>query len=262
MERKTLKVPIGYICKEAIVSKDGETVELILEPKENKPKVQTYDEKWIEKYFPLIHVSSIFEDDKFFKSYKPRSLKQQTFKERLFKSIEEGVEDFRAPILDPSVDANKKIYYKENSKPGAGKLKVKEWKRAAEEFFPEKNSCIGSPNQRIIFLALIIKELITECNYEIEDAWKAVCDESGRIAHYWDSEKTPQNSFETTGQRKVGKWYDLGNTSKLLYDSQTDTYFESGGNFSLISLYQPLAEVKKLKKGLLRYTGAWVVLSA
>ena len=73
--------------------------------------------------------------------------------------------------------------------------------------------------------ALILKEK----GYEVKDAWKAVCDQSKDLGHYWDSENA-KHDFEDTGSRQIGEWCDLGNTCKITEDDEVGGFSLVGGN--------------------------------
>lgn len=213
--------------------------------------------EYLEKYFPIVRASELSLEDEFLK-HEPRSSSQRRLKKALIEAIENGLSDFRAQRIDPSVKDNK-IFFEKGAKPGVGKT-PRQWKRLAEEFLPEKESRLGTTEQRVAFLGVLIKTLI-EKGYRIRDAWKAVCDRSEKLGHYWDSENA-QHKFEPTGSRQVGKWCDLGNTKKITIDDDIIGGFsEFGGYYGIIGYLNPLGERTKIYylNGVCKYSTGWIV---
>lgn len=73
----------------------------------------------------------------------------------------------------------------------------------------------------------------------MEDAWKAVCDDSRDLGHYWNS-KDAKHDLEPTGSRKVGLFCDLVNTCKILKKWEASGFLLAGGSNGLISTNYPL----------------------
>lgn len=196
--------------------------------------------KWLDKYFPIVPASTLSLDDEIF-HHEPKMKKQREFKEKLIKVINYGLYDFRAQRMDPCLDENGNICFKSGMMPAVRKSMIW-WAKQAKEFLPEKESRLGSEEERIAFLALLMKELIEEWGYSISDAWEAVCDQSSGIGHYWDS-KDAKHDFEPTGSRQVGRWYDLGNTYKIVKNN-TNGFFLAGGNYKRVSDFYPLISMQ------------------
>ena len=195
-------------------------------------------QEYLEEYFPVVKASTLSLKDDFLK-HKPESVAQRLFKRRLIRAIRSGLSDFRAQRMDPSFDESGQICYKSGMKPAVGRT-VKWWKKKAKEFMPEKESRIGTTNERIAFLALFLKYLIEENGYTVSDAWRAICDQSKDLGHYWDSER-PKYDFELTGSRKVGEWYDFCNTYKITVE-ENGTFSLFGGYFKNHGDFYPLAD--------------------
>ncbi len=66
----------------------------------------------------------------------------------------------------------------------------------------------------VAFLGVLIKKLV-ESGWRIADSWYAVCSDSKKIGHYWDSVET-LHAFEPTGSRCICGFCDLANTNKIL----------------------------------------------
>ena len=181
---------------------------------------------YLNVYFPIVRASTLSLEDEFLK-HTPESENQRKFKNRLVEAIKSGLKDFRAQCMDPSVDEKDNICFLANVNPSSNKS-PNWWKKNAKKFMPEKGSRLGTLEERIAFLALIIKYLIDEKGYSIRDAWIAVCDDSKDLGNYKNTERGGKP--DTTRKHQIGKWFDLSNTSKFLYDEEL-------GEFSFISTY-------------------------
>ncbi len=224
----------------------GKEVEVSYEIEVNEPQNQETGpeeikgtKEWLDKYFPVVQASELSLDDEILK-HEPETERQKDFKERMIKAIKSGLQDFRAPIMDPSLDEDGNICYEAGMMPAVGRSAAW-WYGNAQKFLPEKESRLGLTKERIAFLALFMKELIEECGYTITDAWKAVCDQSKDLGHYRDS-KNPKYEFEPTGSRKVGRWNDLGNTYKIT-ENEAARFSSFGGYFFNDGNGRPLAAV-------------------
>lgn len=268
IERKTV-VTFGEKITNVKIINEGTAVEItsILEVLENQEETTISDceqpkatQEYIEEYFPIVKASTLSLDDEFLK-YKPKTEQQKTFKKSLVKAIKSGLIDFRAQRMDPSFDKNGRIYYQAGEKPAVGKS-TNWWKENAKEFLPEKNSREGSTKERIAFLGLLIKYLIEKEGYTVSDAWKAVCDQSKDLGHYWDS-KDAKYDFEPTGSRKIGEWFDLANAYKITVDDEASGFSLFGGFYSSFGDDYPLADVDNFNNsnGNHNDSTGWLVLS-
>lgn len=181
---------------------------------------------YLNVYFPIVRASTLSLEDDFLKHI-PESENQRKFKIRLIEVIKSGVKDFRAQSMDPSLDKEGKICFCANADPSSNKS-PNWWKENAKKFMPERGSRLGTLEERIAFLAVLMKYLIDEKEYSIRDAWIAICDDSKYLGNYNNS--LNGGKPETTGKSRIGKWCDLSNTSKFLYDEEL-------GEFSFISTY-------------------------
>lgn len=197
-------------------------------------------QEYIEKYFPIAKASTLSLEDEFLK-HEPETNQQTRFKNALISAIKSGLSDFRAQRMDACFDEEGNICFKAGMKPAVGKS-PNWWKETAKKFMPEKGSRLGTTKERIAFLGLLIRYLIEEKGYTVSNAWKAVCDQSKDLGHYWDSENA-KHDFEDTGSRQVGEWYDLANTYKITVDDEAGGFSLIGGFFGDNGGYCPLAGV-------------------
>jgi len=218
-------------------------------------------QEYIDKYFPIAKASTLSLKDEFLK-HEPETEEQRKFKNALISAIKSGLSDFRAQRMDACFDEEGNICFKAGMKPAVGKLSVKDWERVAKEFLPEKGSRLGTTKERVAFLGLLIKYLIEEKGYEVKDAWKAVCDQSKDLGHYWDSENA-KHDFEDTGSRQIGEWCDLGNTDKITENDEANGFSIVGGSCSLYGDFCPLADVGRINSPNDVYLSGvgWFVLS-
>lgn len=170
--------------------------------------------------FKRVPASELRLDDAFMK-YKPKTKAEHTFKGLVETAIKNGLKDFWRPVYDPSFDDNSRICYEPGKKPAVDKI-YNWWKENAEKYAPERGSRLGTKSEYIAFLAVLIKDLVGS-GWKVSDAWRAVCYDSKKFVHYWNSEGT-KHDFETTGSRDICGWYDLVNTQKVLAEDK-----ENGG---------------------------------
>lgn len=170
--------------------------------------------KEFEEMFPIVDIENVSLQDSFM-SYEPENNLEKRVKSNIIRAKELGMKNFRKPCMDPSfADDGETIIYCAGEKPAVGRPAVW-WNENAPKFMPEKNSRQIDDLEKDVSLGIIIKYFVEEEKYKVKDAWKAVCVNSKDIGHYRDS-KNPKGDFERTGSRKVGKWYDLGNTCKIV----------------------------------------------
>ena len=239
----------------------GRKVEIQFDIKEEQNgKVVSFSKEYLDEYFPIAKVSTLSIEDEFLK-HEPETNCQKKFKKMLIDAIESGLSDFRAQRMDASFDKEGNLCYKSGMKPAVVKS-ANWWFKKAKEFMPEKGSRIGTTKERIAFLGLLIKHLIDEKGYTISNAWKAVCDQSKDLGHYWDSEDA-KHEFELTGCRQVGDWCDLANTCKITVDDEACGFSLVGGCYFDDGCSYPLAVVFTIDYPgdvFLSSTG-WLVLS-
>lgn len=232
------KAQNGTRFNRATVSEDGQTI--TVECSTECPEANNINSfENFEEMFPVVEASKLSLKDSFMK-HKPQTKKQKRLKDSLTKSIKEGLKDFRRPIMDPSIDEDGNIIFKAGNEPAVGK-KCYWWEENAKAFMPQKDSRQGILKEYDAFLGTLIKYLVEEEKWSVEDAWKSVCDDSKKLGHYWNSENA-KYKFEPTGSRPVGKWHDLANTYKIVGDSET-SFSLCGGCYVFDSYNYPLADV-------------------
>ena len=202
-------------------------------------KTADQESKSFEEKFPIVRASTLSEEEIFLK-HKTKSERQKKLKDLILKGIEVGLKDFRRPALDPSFEGER-IVYKAGEEPAVYKS-PNFWDEELKKIIPEKNSRMGTLLQCAAFLGLLIKYLIEEEGYEVAEAWKAVCDDSKKLGHYWNSDNA-KHAFEATGSRKVWDFYDLANTPKIVKDDSSKSGFTRiGGTCMCGGDFMPLAD--------------------
>lgn len=224
--------------KRAKIKDDGRTVELY--QVDEKDYLKSKEEELFEELFPIVEASKLSLLDVFLK-HTPETKNQENFYNEVVETIKVKPEDFRVPIYDPSFERdplNVKITFLPDAIP-AMSISPDAWKNVALKIMPNKNSRLGSRKQYVSFLAVLIKTLISEKNYSISEAWRMVCDDSAALGHYYNS-WSAKHGIEPTGCRKVIFWYDLANTSKILFDDEKGEFLLAAGNCYIYSYKKPL----------------------
>lgn len=145
-------------------------------------------------------------------------------KKRLAEVIEKGIKDFYRPRIDPSLTADgNEICYVAGRQPAFGKT-YGWWEVKARKFNPERRSRLGTWSEYIAFLGVLIKSLV-HAGWTVEDAWNAVCNDSVKLGHYWNS-KNAKFKLEPTGCRCVCGFYDLANICKILAPDDGESGFK------------------------------------
>lgn len=194
-----------------------------------------------EEKFPIVRASQLSLEDAFLK-HEPTTYGQRRLKNSLIEGIKVGLKDFRCPAMDPSLDENENLVYEAGKMPAVGHS-AKFWAKKFKQFMPEKNSRVGTVRERDALLGLLIKYLTEEEKWEVSEAWEAVCDDSRKLGHYWNSENA-KHDFEPTGSRKVWLFYDWGNTFKIIADNDLASVFSQGGGCcNITGNYYPLEVV-------------------
>ena len=244
-----------------VESKDDGQITRIYSVPESKAETEV-DDKDFEKMFPIVEFNKISVEDVFMK-HEPETGNQKRVKAAIIEAKEINLENFRAPAVDPSFSQDgRNIVYEKGKMPAVGE-DAKWWKETFKNFMPEKNSMMGPQMYRDVFLGTIIKDLVEEESYEVSAAWEAVCDRSEGLGHYYDS-KDAKRVLEVTGSRKVGKWYDLGNTCKITEnDTGKSGFLFGGGNYMCYGSSYPLADVNKSFDAFRRNSRCvgWMVMS-
>ena len=167
-----------------------------------------------------------------FMSHKPKTKKEKEFKAILTEVIKSGIEDFYRPVMDPSFadGAKIKIHYNAGDLPATGKS-YNWW----EETVKDSKWCLGTKAQYVAFLGVLIKMLVAK-GWTCCEAWDAVCNDSKKLGHYWNSDNA-KHQFEDTGSREICGFFDLAN------DEEAGGFWLAGGSFSGSGNYHPLADL-------------------
>lgn len=214
----------------------------------------------LEGIFRKVPASELRLDNAFMK-HKPKTKAELKFKEELETAIKNGLQDFWRPVYDPSFDDNGRICYEPGRMPAVGKS-YNWWKENAKKYAPERGSRIGTKSEYIAFLAVLIKDLVAS-RKSVEWAWNAVCNDSKKIGHYWNS-KDAKHAFETTGSRDICGWYDLANSYKILVeDEEAGGCWLAGGFCNYYSFFFPLADLCHYDSRYFDFNGGcgWLVLT-
>ena len=211
--------------------------------------------------FVKVKASKLTLEDEFMQ-YVPQTDEQKAFKELVKTVIQKGVKDFWRPKYDPSLDETGNIIcYNVGNLPAVGKSYYW-WKTAAKQFKPECKSRLGTRNEYIAFLAVLIKKLVAN-GWTLSAAWNAVCNNSKELGHYLNSEKAIAR-FEDTGSREVCGFFDLSNTYKVVEESEPDPGFcLAGGCYKFNSDTLPLADMtnmRNINNVESKYAIGWIVL--
>lgn len=212
--------------------------------------IKTTKQEWMltsgseefEKMFPIVDIENVSLQDSFMK-YEPENDIEERVKANIIRAKEFGMKNFRKPCMDPSfADDGETIIYCAGKKPAVGKS-ADWWEENAPKFMPEKNSRPIDDLEKDVWLGIIIKELIDE-GYKVVKAWKAVCFDSTKIGHYSNS-RNAKHDLQGTGCRKIGRWYDLGNTCKIVKKRVAPGFELFSGEFSNSGFRYPLAQTRK-----------------
>lgn len=229
------------IVEAADVPKDV-TADKVTETKEtatSKAEIQ-FKEEHDDNIFVLVEASKLSVEDDFM-SHEPTTDAEEELKKLLTDAIKSGLHDFYRPVLDPSFNEDGGICYAQGKRPAVGKS-YNWWKKAAEEFMPERGSRLGTKVEYVAFLGVLLKNMVNN-GWSKAQAWSAVCNDSRELGHYWNSENA-KHEFEPTGSRKIVSYYDLANTFKILAeDEEAGGFWLAGGNYGNDGDYCPLADL-------------------
>ncbi len=203
-----------------------------------KTTEQNFDEM-----FPVIDPSELI--GCIILAYHPKPGRQERLMKDIWRGIEMKLPAFRAPCMDPS-EEDGRIVFKHGNKPAVGHS-ASWWEETWKQFKPEKNSRSGTELHWAALLGKQMKYLVEEKNYYVEDAWKAMCNDSRDMGHYWNSENA-KYELEPTGSRKVGAFFDLANTCKIIKKMDDSGFLIASGNFNFKSYIYPLATLSEPSK--------------
>lgn len=226
---------------------------------------QTWAGLAFQEKFPVVRASMLSLKDSFMR-FDPNTENQILLQESLIRQLERGVQDFRRPAIDPSLDAEGNIIYTAGLKPALGIL-PELLEQKARDFMPKFNSRIGSDSEYDLFLGTLIKYLVEERNLPVTMAWAEVCFDSELLANTANSPIPYSNGMETTGSRVQGKWADLGNVQKIVLDERTSQFLCRGcmytarsPYYSLASRSAPIPKVDITVEDLLKKATPWIIM--
>ena len=102
LKMEVTSIPKGATNLEAKVVNDKVFVYFDYEVDQSYLEEMKGSKEWLDKYFPVVHASSLFMQDKILR-HKPESLNQVLFKKRVEDAINSGLENFRAQRMDASI---------------------------------------------------------------------------------------------------------------------------------------------------------------
>lgn len=176
---------------------------------------QSEQKPWEISHGLVIWPNSFGCDDTFmsdmFLRHEPKTENQQLFYDKLVENIKEGCKIFRVAKIDPSITAEGKIFYEKGSEP-AHVLPTK-LEKVAREYAPEKNSRLGSEQERIFYIAQAMRTMYNAYyhlgKFSVSDLWSYFCDGAfGKLGAYRDSEVWYFNKIweAGTGQPALFEW--------------------------------------------------------
>ena len=228
-ENRKLVLPIGGEITEFKILDNHSSVEITY-------KVPiTSLQKDLEDFFPIVQASDLTLKQGIL-AYTPKTEKQAIFKTRLEKVVKSGLSDFRAQSQYP-IPLDGKLIYRQHL-PFEPSISLIQWETRAKEVNPLKRSRLGYATQRIAFLGYIIKLLVEKHKYTLDEAWYAVCDDSGKIAYFANSNSKYLHS--------IGPFSDLGNGYSITINDleESDCHFAFFGGHPLDDgKYRPLANI-------------------
>lgn len=229
------------------IEENGNIIKIIAESEEKDielRKINIIKEQDLDIMFPVVDIEKIDPSKDKFMSYEPENDDEKRVYANILKAKRTEIKNFRIPAVDPSfLDDGITIVYEKNMEPAVGKS-AECWEQIFKNFMPFKNSRMCTQIEYDIFLGVIIKYFVEKENYEVEKAWKVVCKDSEAIANYKNCHEL-SNYLEKTGCRLIYKWYDRGNTCKIIKSDDGTGYFLAGASYNLISNFCPISRCDK-----------------
>ena len=154
---------------------------------------------------------------------------------------------FACMAIDPSI-VNGQIVYGKGMIPAVG-YNYPFWKRVLREYDPTRNSRMMSKTEYVYRNMLIVQQLY-ENGWSVEDSWKAVFRDSKKVGVFRHSIEG-KSEMQPTGSYKIGDFYDLGNTRKLLtrdfYQNRpkVEKIYIGGGCYDNLSGLHPVGLVQE-----------------
>lgn len=193
------------------------------------------------KLLVRIEASKLSMNDEFMQ-HLPRSIEEKKLKDRLELVISSGIKDFYRPIVDPSLSYNGKLVYITGLRPALGKS-YNWWVNAAQRISNLNKARLGTKNEYIAFLGVLLKKLVAS-GWNVNEAWNAVCNDSAKLGNY-------QNSVDghlapkLTGSNEACGFFDLANTYKILAGDNDDDsgFFMASGCYRSVDNQFPIADI-------------------
>ncbi len=151
---------------------------------------------------------------------------------------------FTCMTIDPS-DKDGKLVYQKGLEIKSG-FSQKQWEKMLKEYNPSRNSRQMTRTEYACRNLFLIQRLV-ESGYEIKEAWRAVCDDSGKIGHYRNFDNI-KYYFEPTGSREVCGFCDLGNAWKFIANDPWDLavgFWAAGGTYNGYGNFGPVADLRR-----------------
>ena len=166
--------------------------------------------------------------------------KQEKFKADVMKALKKKTKRGYSwiPVYEPSMNKIGDIYYLKEQYVTRG-LFANEWEYEIARYSPRNGSKVASITTYFLLLLRWLKDGIATIEQLAEN--------SKDIGHYFDTDNA-QYRFEKTGEREFGGLYGfVGNTCKIVKDSESKSGFSSlGGHYDNLGHQYPLADVYNL----------------
>lgn len=176
-------------------------------------------------------------------NHNPTTKRQRETKELFLDARSQGrLHSFTCMTIDPSIKDGKLVY--EKGLPPAVGFSQRKWEKMLKEYNPSRNSRQLARTEYACRNLYLIWKLV-ESGYEVEEAWREVCDDSKKIGHYCNSNNAKED-FEPTGSREVCGFCDLANTYKLLAEDPWDKaggFWDASGGYGDCGDDCPLADL-------------------
>ena len=163
--------------------------------------------------------------------------KQEKFKADVMKALKnKPKEGYRwIPVYEPSKNSKGNLCYTAGKKVLLA-LNCYEWEKKLKEYSPKNGSREASIKTYFLLALRWLKDGVATL--------EQLADNSTEIGHYWNSEDA-RHYMEKTGEREFGGLYGfVGNTCKIVKDSESNSGFSIVGGFYIrMGIGYPLANV-------------------
>jgi len=211
-----------------------------------------------------VEASRLSLDDKFM-NYEPRTGNEVRVKNELVKLINNEMDDFYCTKIDPSFTWEGEITFRPGLAPAVGKS-CSWWLENAKKIDPKRNSRLGTKDEYMVFLGVLIKMLVDN-NWRIDKAWNVVCNDSSEIGHYRRLHKhfNPKHAHfpvpEPTGSVAFSGIGDLANVTKILAPKdESDSFWTASGTYNDFGQTAPIASVNVASPNCnMLYSVGWIV---